>query len=82
MDTSSNKYINYLNYVEKLWKRNTEWCLCFRSKLPISGNNTNNIVEALIRIFKDIVLERCKAFNICALADFIGTVFERYHKVR
>jgi len=82
MDSCSKKYINYLNYVEKLWKRNTEWCLCFRSKLAIRGNNTNNIVEASIRVFKDIVLERCKAFNMCALADFISTVFERYHKVR
>lgn len=80
MDTCSSKYINYLNYVEKLRKRNTEWCLCFRSKLPIRGNNTNNIVEASIRIFKDIVLERCKAFNMCALADFIGTVFESITK--
>lgn len=62
-------------------ERNTEWCFYFRSKLPTRANNTN-IVEASIRIFKDTVLERCKAFNMCALVDFISTVFERYHKVR
>jgi len=81
-DNISKKYINYIRYIEKLWQRRTEWCLCYRSKLSIRGNNTNNIVESSIRIFKDIVLERCKAFNMCALVDFIASVFERYHKTR
>lgn len=44
--------------------------MCFRSKLTIRGNNTNNIVEASIRIFKDIVLERRKAFNMIISIQF------------
>lgn len=39
-------------------------------------HNTNNIVEASIRISKNIVLERYKAFNAAALVDFVFEVFE------
>jgi len=46
------------------------------------GHNTNNFVEASIRVFKDIVLERCKAFNAAALVDFVCTVLEQYHQKR
>lgn len=61
------KYTNFQEYFRKLWIRNREWCLCFCSTQITRGNNTNNIVEASIRIFKDVVLERCKAFNMYAL---------------
>ncbi|XP_050299938.1 uncharacterized protein LOC126738583 [Anthonomus grandis grandis] len=60
--------------------RKDKWCLCFRKNVMTRGNNTNNFVESSIRIFKDIVLQRCKAFNMCALVDFIVNVFESYHK--
>ncbi|KAF0756879.1 Uncharacterized protein FWK35_00017974 [Aphis craccivora] len=36
-DNISKKYINYIRYIEKLWQRRTEWCLCYRSKLSIRG---------------------------------------------
>lgn len=46
------------------------------------GNNTNNFSESSIRIFKDVVLQRCcKVFNMCALVEFIANTFESYHKV-
>lgn len=62
--------------------RMLEWCICYRNQFPTHGHNTNNIVEASIRVFKDIVLERCKAFNSAALVDFICKILEDYHKRR
>lgn len=66
----------------KLWERKLEWCITYRRNLLTRGNNTNNFTEASIRIFKDVILQRCKAFNSCALADFIVTTFEHYYKKR
>lgn len=81
-DTVTKKYNNFFKYTEQLWNRKTEWCLCSRASLTTRGHNTNNTVEASIRIFKDIVLERCKAFNICALVDFVSTTLENHHMRR
>ena len=53
-DNISKKCINYVKYVKELWQKKTEWCLCYCSKLLIKINNSNNIVESSIRIFKDI----------------------------
>lgn len=77
-----NNYQNLKIYLEAHWSRRQEWCLHYRNNLITRGNNTNNYVESSIRIFKDIVLERCRSFNSCALIDFIVKVFENYHKRR
>lgn len=74
------KYAYLKHHILGYWDRKEEWSLACRSNLLTRGNNTNNYVEASIRIFKDIVLERCKAFNTCALIDFIAKVLESYHK--
>ncbi|XP_050316232.1 uncharacterized protein LOC126750621 [Anthonomus grandis grandis] len=71
-----------LQHMKNLWSRRMEWCLPYRSKIITRGNNTNNYTEASIRIFKDIVLQRCKVFNSCALVEFISKVFESYYKRR
>jgi len=76
------KYPRFLAHLSTMWDRRKEWCLCFRGDLLTRGHNTNNFVEASIRVFKDIVLERCKAFNAAALVDFVGTVLEQYHQKR
>lgn len=65
-----------------LWKRTDEWCLAYRDGLVTRGNNINNYCEASIRIFKYVVLQRCKAFNSCALIDFVCNLFDNYHKRR
>lgn len=67
-----------LSYLRNLWKRRLEWCISYRLDLVTRGNNTNNITEASIRILKDVVLQRCKAFNACALVEFITSIFENY----
>ncbi|KAJ8931471.1 hypothetical protein NQ314_015609 [Rhamnusium bicolor] len=69
-----------LKHMENLWTRREEWCISYRKNVITRGNNTNNYTEASIRIFKDIVLQRCKVFNSCALINFIVNVFENYYK--
>lgn len=50
----------------------------FRSDLTTRSHNTNNFAEASIRVLKDIVLQRCKAYNVVALIDFVASVWEDY----
>ncbi|KAJ8932022.1 hypothetical protein NQ314_015016 [Rhamnusium bicolor] len=64
----------------EMWKRNSEWCHCFRTGMTTRSHNTNNIVEVSIRIFKDIVLKRCKAFNSVSLVDFITYSMEQFYQ--
>lgn len=68
-------------HLQHLWKRRPRRMVISISLLN-RGHNTNNYCEASIRIFKDVVLQRCKAFNICALVDFVIKTFELYHKKR
>ena len=46
------------------------------------GHTTNNFSESTIRLFKDIVLGRCKAYNVVTFADFTCTVMEDYYRNR
>lgn len=74
------KYINFLDYFDKMWQRRQDWCHYFRKKLWNRGHNTNNLVEVSIRLFKDLVLQRCKAFNAASLVDFICLSLENFYK--
>lgn len=69
-------------HLTSLWTLREDWCLSYRSGILTRGNNTNNYCESSIRIFKDVVLQRYKVFNMCALVDFIANTFESYHKKR
>ncbi|CAG9819139.1 unnamed protein product [Phaedon cochleariae] len=44
------------------------------------GHNTNNLLEVSIRVFKDLVLQRCKAFNTVSLVEFISLSLEDFYK--
>ena len=46
------------------------------------GINTNNYAESGIRILKDIVFRRVKAYNLVQLFEFITVTFELYYKRR
>jgi len=50
---------------------------CFCSS--VHGHQTNNFSEVNVRIFKDIVLSRNKAYNAVAFIDFIYTSLEEYY---
>jgi uncharacterized protein (DUF2164 family) len=44
------------------------------------GANTNNFAEAAVRVLKDKVFERVKAFNLMQMVDFILTRLEGYYE--
>lgn len=75
-------FSDYVERVKKNLDRKTEWVQLFRSELMHRGHETNNYAEANIRILKDIVLTRTKAFNVAALVDFVATVWEQYFENR
>ncbi|KAL3175786.1 hypothetical protein MRX96_000972 [Rhipicephalus microplus] len=59
-----------------------QWVLLHRVDLMARGHNANNYSEASIRILKDIVLSRNKAYNAVALVEYIMTKWEEYFKLR
>lgn len=75
------KYNNFAAHVENLWGRRQQWCYAY-SVPQMRGHHTNNFSEITVRIFKDNVLTRCKAYNAIALVDLIVSVFERFYKDR
>lgn len=76
------KYPNFLKHVNSLWPRRHEWALCYRSQLPVRGNNTNNLSEAGVRILKEIVFSRVKAFNVVEMFQFVADKLENYYQRR
>lgn len=75
------KYPQWINYMNNYWKRKELWCIAFRDE-SMHGHHTNNFSEVNVRIFKDIVLSRNKAYNAVALVDFICTSMEEYYTRR
>ena len=43
------------------------------------GSHTNSCADITVRLYKDIVLSRCKAYNVTALVDFTSTVIEKHY---
>lgn len=71
------KYGNIINHLKSLKLRLSEWALSYRKDYLTRGNNTNNYVEASLRIVKDKVLNRTKAFSIVQLFDFLTINYVR-----
>ena len=44
------------------------------------GNHTNNYAQITVRLYEDIVLSRCKAYNVTALVVFTCSVMEKCAK--
>src|SRR6218665_3914484 len=63
------------------WERWQLWCMAWRDSTML-GHNTNNYCESTIWLYKDIVLGRCKAYNIVTLVDFTCTIMEDYYRRR
>ena len=58
------KYPNVRDRAQTHWETRHEWALVYRQTIITRGHNTNNIAEAGIRIIKDLVFERIKAYNL------------------
>lgn len=75
------KYPQWIAYVKKYWERKEDWCMVFRDSTT-HGHQTNNFCEVSVRLFKDIVLSRNKAYNVIALIDFTVICLEEYYQKR
>ena len=76
-----NEYPQWQNYVQGYWERRQLWSMAWRDS-SMMGHTTNNYSESTIRLFKDIILGRCKAYNVVTLVDFTCTVMEDYYRHR
>jgi len=57
------------------------WSMAWRDHTQ-RGHHTNNFCEVNVRLYKDLVLSRCKAYNITTLVDFTVTKLESYYNNR
>lgn len=82
LELEESGFQKYIDRVSNFLSRKEEWLQIFRSTLMHRGHETNNYAEASIRILKDIILGRTKAFNVPAMVDFIVSVWESYFENR
>lgn len=79
--TTGQKYPKWCSRVANYWERREKWCVAWRTAVH-RGHHTNNYSEITVRLFKDIVLARAKAYNAVALVDFVCTSMEDYYRRR
>ena len=76
------KFQQYRERIAEYWRRKGEWALCLRRDFPTRGNYTNNYAEATIRITKDILFQRRKAWNVIQMFRMVTTTLELYYQRR
>ena len=81
-EIDNTQFGNFKTRIDSYWTRRKEWALCFRTKFPTRGNFTNNYSEASIRITKDILFQRRKAWNSIQLFQLITKTLDLYHQRR
>ena len=74
------KYPKVLKHYANLWNQRKDWALCYRSNLLTRQNNTNNYAESTMRILKDKIFHRTRAYNIIQLLDFLVTKIDPYYQ--
>ncbi|KAK3912996.1 Zinc finger and BTB domain-containing protein 11 [Frankliniella fusca] len=67
------------DHIKGLQDRGSEWALCFRQHLLTRGHHTNNYCEAAMRILKDKIFDRVRAFNTVQLTDFLVTRLDAHY---
>ena len=78
-DSTAKLHPRYCKYLTVIFSRREAWAICLCTHLPTWGNDTNNYVECAMRVLKDQVLYRLKAYNITQLMAFITTRLEAYY---
>ena len=63
----------------EVFKRREEWAICLQLELPTRGHHTNNYVESAMRILKEKVFYRLKAYNVTQMVSFVTTRLEEYY---
>lgn len=83
-DEVVSRYPNFKHHVSNIFTRRGTWALCLHqaANLPLRGNVTNNFVESAMRVIKEQVFNRLKAFNVTQLFHFLVTRFTAYYERR
>uniref|UniRef100_A0A2S2PBP9 SWIM-type domain-containing protein n=2 Tax=Schizaphis graminum TaxID=13262 RepID=A0A2S2PBP9_SCHGA len=76
------KYLKFESYITNLYQRKEEWALCYRKGLITRGQNTNNISEAGMKIIKDVILDRTKAYSPVQLFFFIVNELDAFYEMK
>jgi len=74
--------VSLLEYMQNLYDRREEWALYYRKEkeLRLCGQHTNNLAEAGMKVLKDRVLNRLKAYNAVQLFQIIISDFVMHYK--
>ena len=72
-------YPQFLSHMESLWPRRKEWAHCYRKLLLLRGNHTNNYSEACMKILKELIFSRVKAYNMVQVFHFLSETLESYY---
>ena len=81
-DSTVQLYPKFLEHIKNYWSKRQRWALCFRTTLMTRGNNTNNYAEAGIKVLKEQVFSRIKAYNLIEMVTFVADVMETYYQRR
>ena len=81
-EIESSQFPVFEKRIDSYWQRKEEWALCFRTQFPTRGNYTNNYSEASIRIIKDVLFQRQKAWNAVQLFQMVHITMELYYQRR
>ncbi len=74
------RYPRFLQHLQLVWEKRREWAHCYRSNLPLRGNHTNNYAEAGVRILKELIFSRVKAYNLTQMLSFITEVMDMFYQ--
>jgi len=78
-DAIANEHSDFIAYIDQLLEKSTLWASCYRQDDVIQSLNTNNTIDRSVRIVKDKLFKRLKAFNIVHLVDFVMNKMEQYY---
>ena len=81
-DNTAVIYPQFIKHVNNYWPRRHKWAICFQQHLLIRGNQTNNYAEAGIKILKEIVFSRVKAYNLIEMVSFVTDTMDLYYQHR
>lgn len=76
--TIADNFPAWQNYLRTQYEMKEKWCLAYR--VGKTAHHTNNYAEISIRLFKENVLDRVKAYNIVALLDFVTNTMESFYE--
>ena len=62
------------------WQQMKEWAVCFRKNFSTRGNYTNHYSQASMRIIKDTLFQRNKAWNVVQMFNLLTQTRELYYQ--